>query len=634
MFDPSLPFDPSGDVIRHYVTRASDAEYVSLKHYDIKSLEPLMNGLAEMKSMRTLCLSDNLLTSLPEDMSALSSLETLDVSRNPFPNATSVLRGLVSLPKLKHLLITISEDDEEELVAGLLQLQTINGVSLEFEARRAGSVNHNEPTSMLNALRVGASVEAPRGYGALRHFDPKEALKFQRWCLQDVEDMAAVQNLVKKVSVDLSNPKEYLDYVTLVESHVLARTRSESDIIKSAIVKWNAKCLLLEYSFDELVRSSAKYGSEVVDAVQAVFSKHLSLFSEVSTILGCIQDDRDAKVEALQEDLAKELLTKERLAAERIATATTDARAAATKHPHAFSDDFFTDSGIVNTPLAALPKPNQPMTLANLRSLIKSLFNSKRDHDRANSTANLPVETIEQHLFTFFYERSSSEDEIRVGASSFMSAVRHYAKTEIDIELFLLIVQCEVDEPFWHTFGEQQDFLFDVIQDVTAGRSSRSDPGFANERDVEEILRIISRNWSIPSEDEIHYAIHRGMKRNAHEVDELHISTSSLATIILRHSVGKYRLSIKPIVTKFHALDPEKSGVISVAKFRQLLRSLLPQLTVSNSQAIIGEVDIHNNDVVNFSDVVHCILQHNRLVSAPASGVSSPRAPRSVASAR
>ena len=632
MFDPSLPFDPAGDVMRHYATRASDAEYVSLKHYDIRSLEPLMSGLVEMKSMRTLCLSDNLMSSLPEDMSSLSALETLDVSRNPFPSAASVLRGLLSLPKLQHLLITISEDDEEELVASLTQLRTINGVSLEFESRRAVSLDNREPASMLQSLRVGAAVEAPRGYTTLRHFDPKEALHFKRWCLQDVEEMASVQNLVKKVSADISSPKEYLDYVTLVESHVLSRTRSESDIIKSAVVKWNAKCLLLEYSFDEFVRSSAKYGAEVVDAIQAIFTKHLALFSEVSTILSCIQDDRDAKVEALQEDLAKELLTRERIVTERNVNNDSHALVDSNVRP----ETFFTDAG-VHTPIPALPRSSQTMPLASLRSLIKSLFNSKREHDLANSTANLPVETIEQHLFTFFYERSSSEQEIRVGAAAFMSAVRHYAKSEIDIELFFLILQCEIDEPFWNTFCEQQNFLFDVIQDVTSS-SSRTDAGFVNERDVEEILRIISRNkaMAISSVDGLYGPIHRGMKRNINEVDGYHISASSLAVIVLRHVVGSYRLSIKSIVTKFHLLDPEKSGVITVAKFRQLLRSLLPHLTISQSQAIIAEVDIHNNDVVNFSDVVHCVWQQSNRVESPstASGVSSPRASRSVASAR
>ena len=109
----------------------------------------------------TLCLSDNLMSSLPGTCRH-SVLWRHWMSPAILSSAASVLRGLLSLPKLKHLLIDI-RGRRGRAFASLTQLRTINGVSLEFESRRAGSIDNREPASMLQSLRVGAAVEAPRG---------------------------------------------------------------------------------------------------------------------------------------------------------------------------------------------------------------------------------------------------------------------------------------------------------------------------------------------------------------------------------------------------------------------------------------------------------------------------------------
>ena len=377
------------------------------------------------------------------------------------------------------------------------------------------------------------------------------------------------------------------------------------------------QCLLLEYSFDEFVRSSAKYGAEVVDAIQAIFAKHLALFSEVSTILSCIQDDRDAKVEALQEDLAKELLTRERIVTEGKFDNDSHALVESNVRP----ETFFTDAG-VHTPIPALPKSSQTMPLASLRSLIKSLFNS-REHDLANATANLPVETIEQHLFTFFMSApvqnkrfglvlrplcllfATTRNRNRYRAFSFWScSVRSTSRSGIPFANSKIFVRRDS-----RCYLQLVTHWCGICKWAGCWRNSADH--FSKQGDGDQL-----RGWTLRT-------IHRGMKRNINEVDGYHISASVLlwsCCDMLWARIGCQ----SSLSTSFICLIG-KEWVWSLLQNSVNCYVLFYLMTISQSQAIIAEVDIHNN-VLSISQTLFIVWQQSNRVESPstASGVSSP----------
>ena len=49
---------------------------------------------------------------------------------NKFTKASTVLKGLFSIPNLKNLKVILPEDEEEQIVATLPLLETLNGVQL------------------------------------------------------------------------------------------------------------------------------------------------------------------------------------------------------------------------------------------------------------------------------------------------------------------------------------------------------------------------------------------------------------------------------------------------------------------------------------------------------------------------
>lgn len=103
-------------------------QQINLEFSEIESLEPLLPLLSQFKDLKELLLFGNRLETLPSDLSSLESLEKIDISNNLIDNIQDILPGLMSLPKLNELHITMqTENDEELLVRSLLELKNLNG---------------------------------------------------------------------------------------------------------------------------------------------------------------------------------------------------------------------------------------------------------------------------------------------------------------------------------------------------------------------------------------------------------------------------------------------------------------------------------------------------------------------------
>jgi hypothetical protein len=89
-----------------------------------------MGDLRALANLKELYLHGNRLTCLVPDMSQLRRLEKIDIRGNPFRDIPDVAASLATLPALKHLMMSMrSEEDEDALFSFLPKLETINGTS-------------------------------------------------------------------------------------------------------------------------------------------------------------------------------------------------------------------------------------------------------------------------------------------------------------------------------------------------------------------------------------------------------------------------------------------------------------------------------------------------------------------------
>ena len=104
---------------------------LSLRNFHIGDLSVLAEDLGALDNLHTLDLCNTGLEALPGDLSFLGGVQTLDLSRNSFRSAKTVIPGLASLPSLRHLTIDLPrEEDEDELVLTLASLESLNGTDL------------------------------------------------------------------------------------------------------------------------------------------------------------------------------------------------------------------------------------------------------------------------------------------------------------------------------------------------------------------------------------------------------------------------------------------------------------------------------------------------------------------------
>jgi hypothetical protein len=583
MFNPRNPFDPAVDVMKHYAANGRDAEFVSLKHYNIKELAPLMAQLQTLVNMKALLLTDNEISGLPEDMSSLKSLETLDLSRNPIQSASRVMRGLKSLPKLKHLWVNLPEEEEDVLVATLTRLETLNGISLHGSGQ--------EPFSPINVVKREHGDDIVRGYSlAATSFDPRAQLKYTVWGDQHTSPFVQTQQLVQKVSGPLTNPQEFSDLVELVNAHVNARTRFEPDVIKSAIHQFHAKSLLLEYSFDELTRVCGKVSAEVAQAVESIYKQHLELIAAASTIFTTIQTDRDQKLLALQEDLTKQVLQREReLRAKE--TPVQGNRSVPPAEPSA----AFTRAG------------DAAMTLNELRAFIQHLFRSKLEHDTANAAAQLPPETVEQHLYTFMYARTNSDDDVKRRVSRVFRSVKALCRENLDIEVFSMILKNEVEEQYWSTFHSQKAAVLEAVAKQRPRTNTRGDL-FLTEDQARQVILALAPNSKSEKFVKIQQLIARALIRDESQVDSYLISPEALGNEILRYYVSAHVVSIRPIVSAFHRFDANRAGVIDASQFLAMASEVFPNVTHSTTLQQLSHIaDPYCNNVVTLSDAIRAL---------------------------
>lgn len=113
--------------VNEIMNKYPDATEVSLEHCGLKTLDEILVDLSKLRYLKVLRLANNQLRHLPSDMSGLQRVEYLDLRNNNFISSQNVLSGLFSLPSLKHLYITLDEQEEDEIIVSLSNLESFNG---------------------------------------------------------------------------------------------------------------------------------------------------------------------------------------------------------------------------------------------------------------------------------------------------------------------------------------------------------------------------------------------------------------------------------------------------------------------------------------------------------------------------
>lgn len=88
------------------------------------------------------------------------------------------------------------------------------------------------------------------------------------------------------------------------------------------------------------------------------------------------------------------------------------------------------------------------MTLKQLKEIINEIYENKEKHDEKCKRTRLPLETMEQFMFTYLNQKYGLKNLIIEWAASIVNGVKCYMKEDSDVALFAKILKNEIEEDF------------------------------------------------------------------------------------------------------------------------------------------------------------------------------------------
>ena len=97
-------------VYEHFETQP-DLTYLDLTEHEIKSLDSIVELIAQFTHLEELNLAGNLFTCLPPDLSSWHSIANFNISNIQFDDFEQVVLSLATIPQLKSLYINLHEEN-------------------------------------------------------------------------------------------------------------------------------------------------------------------------------------------------------------------------------------------------------------------------------------------------------------------------------------------------------------------------------------------------------------------------------------------------------------------------------------------------------------------------------------------
>ncbi|KAL0214318.1 hypothetical protein P9112_006502 [Eukaryota sp. TZLM1-RC] len=520
------------DRLQALLSEDPHASVVDLSNCDIKGVGPLTSLLGQFTSLTHLVLSNNHVSSLPEDLShCLPHLRTLDISYNPIENVHSVLPGLQSLPKLRHLFINLpDEEQEDEVIVTLIYLRTFNNVQLpeadesEDEEQVADtpkmlSANSNpnfnpKPTPTPNPPPANEVTMDPLndyelplladlytricsmiGYQDDSIFEShcSDVFKNQADLNGKVKDVQAQEALFDLCRLELfsvlfkpicqvlsKNSPEVGSIVRTIFDRVSRATSSITSSVTSSVSDLvqklgSARESLLAAEREttdllhaaELLEQETKTHRNERQAVMNQFEKEKRQLREEIGLLKVENEKLNIRVRQLSTQQARRAQKEGQITSSRSEVIEVKDSPREVKKNHS-DDDLVRAKSMISSLMATAPKPtvskHRDLTLKQTTELIEEIWESKVKTDKRNLNAKIPLETLNEHIFSYLNTKYGLPSLVMEMAGALTNAIHRYKTQSNFIAVFFHTLRSEIDEEFRHVQTQLEKTVNELLR--------------------------------------------------------------------------------------------------------------------------------------------------------------------------
>ena len=687
--------------LEYYLTQAPTADYISLQGYDVTELsDSIQQMLGRLSCARQVNFSNNSIRLLPPDLSsAIPNVKWLDISLNKFTSMHDVIQGLLSMPRLEHLKISLPSEEEEKLAGRLKNLITLNGVCLT--PPKSIPIEKDAPAGRYEVLDKRDGAQGVVRYESNRPTWSEGIHKLEPWNINRTAQYDLLYQQCCDVTEDTRchNKTEFEDLKKLIISQLKAKEKNEPNILKQQIHRFNAESLLLEYCNEELVRTLSNTltnaqihlnSKNLLLSLLSLHQEYSRLMTNASLVMNAMQEDGDKHIEALRADLLREIERNEHFQKQaeqndlkriiigadgridktgrqsmkmsgkddvrsndfvrspdglsllrkiEVPSGTTTPDSGFSKHfAKSVHDVQARNSLLENLGASALP-------LKDFKRLINQLMKFKRESKSHHEQLRLPKETMEQSLYSFVSKniesdakytpdvlRHDKEGAVRSKVLSVFESVMKYSKSDIDVEVFSLILRHELDENFWHTHEALKHDTLEILKQALhnsrqISNNKNPDDVFSELLDYQQatyILKVLFPGQDVTPTLRVLFCQQiKNMKKKGilgegfdwspsriPTGENFKISGHEILNNILRANLQRHRQAIAPFVEAFRHVDEhDHAGVINDIQLKLVIAACANHLDEIAEKNILERLDPAGHRLCFFNDVIAVLAQ-------------------------
>lgn len=244
---------------------------------------------------------------------------------------------------------------------------------------------------------------------------------------------------------------------------------------------------------------------------------------------------------------------------------------------------------------ANAPKVSRDLTLKQLRDFMSGVYASKAVHNARCESSQEPVETMEQHLYSYLGKRYGLKSVAHERAQAIYRAIQRYATQECDVLVFAKILKNTLPE----TFLQVQDTLRTSVHALLQHNLKRRHPGRL-QCEVDAMWRKRAR-YGVPfaeceevvrriySEEDAELVLETARARMGHgaggnsprpDADDARVAADAampyrdLMQVLLTFQLNLMEEFYADFVEHFRALDKQGHGILSAESLDLLIGDL------------------------------------------------------------
>ena len=587
---------------------------------EITDKDNIFNEIKEPEKYTLIDLSNNKLTSLPNDLSKFTNLTHLNLTKNNFTNYEDVANSLNTIPQLKELQIDLS--NQENAIAILSVLTNLN----KLNGQNTNDTISNSLNSTLRKSSYNKNNDITGDYSKME-FNNDISLN------DEIESFTEIIQFFNDNDFNLKFQQKLKDEVSIINSNI----QKPKQIFNIYTIK--SKINIYHFLTNEILNNILKYNNENVDSLnnilhlikKKIIENENLLFNNLLNFSNLeLSKSKDENKLNIEEDSNKEIFE------EKKEENYNNNSKINIQGNNKTQSKFYADNDNIN------------ITKQQLINFLKNIFKFHKDINKKNQQNHLPKETLTTSVSTYLQTKYGLKNISQYWEKQIFMGLNYFNDEETEITLFTNIIENKIEESTIDLIIELKktcdNILLDILKQKNPFKTSKEidlifkkkknsfithkdwkkilDTLFPEDNEIlyNKIIEFINKS-NLEEQKYIEFNIEKGYEYLMTREDKRNflsnVNNSTVKyNIIYSHFIHlisiiqielrkEYLGKISDIFIKY---DNDSDGLLSENEFCEFMKELGISQFINK---FLDKIDPYENNCINFSDIIDVLMEEH-----------------------